>query len=376
MTKFQKDEFITNYTTLKSSRKMAELYGCDKSTILNYAKKIGYDNSKNKEIKITNIPIDEVIQKYEELKSTEKVAEIYNCSATAVNSYLKNNNYILNNCKSKLQNVDKKQFIRNYDNLKSAKKMAKIYNCSATAILQYAKKINYNVNMNKSYKLSENDKIYVINSYNNKSSTQLSKELGVSRGMITKIWYDNKLKGKANTSVSPQYKDLTNQKIGMLTVISPTEYRSPNGNVIWLCECECGRYKNVSSDRLLQHSIFNCGCKNIQSKGNLKIQTLLKNAGIIFETEKKFDTCIDKNKLPFDFWVENSYLIEFDGSQHFKYTNYDWNTAEKFIITQKHDNIKNEWARQNHIPLIRIPYTKLNNLKLEDLLLETSKFII
>ena len=33
---------------------------------------------------------------------------------------------------------------------------------------------------------------------------------------------------------------------------------------------------------------------------------------------------------------------------------------------------KNIWCKKNNIPLIRIPYTKLNNLKLEDLLLDTS----
>jgi len=38
--------------------------------------------------------------------------------------------------------------------------------------------------------------------------------------------------------------------------------------------------------------------------------------------------------------------------------------------------IKNQWCKNNNIPLIRIPYTHLQNLCLEDLQLETSKFII
>lgn len=80
--------------------------------------------------------------------------------------------------------------------------------------------------------------------------------------------------------------------------------------------------------------------------------------------------------MPFDFYVNNSYLIEFDGSQHFKYTNTSWNTKEHYEYVVKHDQMKNEWAKQNNIPLIRIPYTQLNKLQIQDLLLETSNFII
>ena len=36
--------------------------------------------------------------------------------------------------------------------------------------------------------------------------------------------------------------------------------------------------------------------------------------------------------------------------------------------------IKNHWCKDNNIPIIRIPYTHLDNLELSDLLLETSPF--
>jgi len=41
-----------------------------------------------------------------------------------------------------------------------------------------------------------------------------------------------------------------------------------------------------------------------------------------------------------------------------------------------HDEYKNNWCKENNIPLIRIPYNHLNELKIEDLMLETSKFVI
>ena len=39
-----------------------------------------------------------------------------------------------------------------------------------------------------------------------------------------------------------------------------------------------------------------------------------------------------------------------------------------------HDTYKNRWCKDNNIPIIRIPYTHLDNLELSDLLLETSPF--
>jgi len=41
---------------------------------------------------------------------------------------------------------------------------------------------------------------------------------------------------------------------------------------------------------------------------------------------------------------------------------------------QWRDWYKNEWCKKNGIPLIRIPYTKLSSLTIEDLRLETTKF--
>lgn len=364
------EEFIKNYQQLKSSRKMAELYHCSKSTILNYAKAIGYDNSKNKELKITSIPIDQIINDYEKLLSCKKVGEKYNCSATAVRNYLIANNYNLENHNNKLSNINIDEFITNYEELKSAKKMAQLYNCSATAILNFAKKINYNVNTNKQYKLSENDKQYIIEHYNDLTSTQLANQFNVSRGMITKLWYDYNLLGKNIEKINTTEIDITGQDFGFWHVIEKSEKRNSAGVIYWHCKCKCGIEKDVLGTTLRQHLSLSCGNHNNVSKGNYKISQLLLAANINFETEKKFSTCIDKTYLPFDFYVNNQYLIEYDGIQHFQEGLFD------FEYTHKHDLIKNQWCKNNNIPLIRIPYTHYSDLCLDDLLLETTSFLI
>ena len=152
------EEFIKRYKELKSSRKMAEFYKCNKTSVLNHAKKIGYDVSTNKEIKIRNIPVKEIYKEYLELGSCEKVAKKYNCSNTAVRNYLNDSGYSLNPNLGKLYNISKAEFIKKYNELKSSSKMGMFYKCSPTTILNYANKINYNPNLNKIYKLSLKDK--------------------------------------------------------------------------------------------------------------------------------------------------------------------------------------------------------------------------
>ena len=87
-------------------------------------------------------------------------------------------------------------FISNYNKLKSAEKMDILYGVSKTSILNHAKKIGYNVRDSKNYKLSQEDKEEILRSYYYKTSGELAKEYNVSRGMITKLWYDNNLTGK------------------------------------------------------------------------------------------------------------------------------------------------------------------------------------
>lgn len=374
MIEFEEEEFVKNYDNLKSSRKMAELYSCDRKTITAYARKINYDYTKHKIRNITLIPIEVVICDYEMLGNVKEVAKKYQCSSTAVLNYLKQNNYQPENKTNKLSKINPNDFINDYFDLKSTSQMAKKYDCSAVAIRQYAKKIGFDIKNCKEYKLTEKQKQEILNAYySTQTSTDLAIKYNVSRGIITKLWYDHNLKGK---TVRYDYQqDLTNQRFGKLIALNPTEKRSSSGSVIWNCICDCGNCKEVSSNALMQNKTLSCGQHNM-SKGNYKIAQLLDENNIPYEAEKIFKDCKDKKTMPFDFYVNNTYLIEFDGSQHFKYTGASWNTKEHYEYVVKHDQMKNEWAKQNNIPLIRIPYTQLNKLQIQDLILETSNFIV
>ena len=61
--------------------------------------------------------------------------------------------------------------------------------------------------------------------------------------------------------------------------------------------------------------------------------------------------------LPFDFYLHDyNVCIEYDGIQHFKPIEY-FGGEEAFQKRQLNDKIKTEYCIDNHITLIRLPYT-------------------
>ena len=262
------------------------------------------------------------------------------------------------------------EFIKNYQELKSSRKMGELYHCDKTSVLNHAKKIGFDVKSVQSYKLSQEDKENIIKQYQTKTSNELAKEYNVTRGMITKIWYDANLKGKITKDPKTTEIDITGQRFGKWTVLYKTEKRNAGGCIYWHCKCDCGREKDVLGTSLRQHRSLSCGLHSNISRGNVKIAEILDEANIDYETEKIFDTCKDKKELPFDFFVNNQYLIEYDGEQHFNKDN-----IFDYEYTHKHDLIKSNWCKANQIPLIRIPYYHYDLLNINDLLLETSEYI-
>ena len=170
--------------------------------------------------------------------------------------------------------------------------------------------------------------------------------------------------------------DLTNKRFGKLTALYPTEKRE-HQCVVWHCQCDCGEFKDVSSDHLQRGLVSSCGCLG-RSLGEETIKQILDKNNIIYKTQVTFKDCINPKTntlLKFDFYIDDKYLIEFDGQQHYNTTG-GWNNNEHFEQVQFRDDIKNKWCKQNNIPLIRIPYWHLKELSLNDLLLESTSFLI
>lgn len=166
---------------------------------------------------------------------------------------------------------------------------------------------------------------------------------------------------------------------GDLTVL---EYvgQDKNRKALWKCKCSCGNEIIWPGTELRNNNKLNCGCKRVVSKGNLKIKDILIKNNILFTEEQKFENCLfpDTNyHAYFDFYLPSyNTLIEYDGMQHYFYNNFKWCTEENYKKVQQHDKFKNEWCKEQNINLIRIPYTHFPDIMLEDLLPNSSSFLV
>lgn len=174
--------------------------------------------------------------------------------------------------------------------------------------------------------------------------------------------------------------DITGKTVGNFTALEPTG-NSRSGGVEWRCRCNlCGNENYLMRTSSFNANIFkHCGCQTCYSKGAEKIQSILDNNQIKYCLEKSFDDLRfqeTNKKARFDFWVQDSYIIEYDGIQHFKAGTGTWDSPEKVAATQHRDEIKNKYCFNHNIPIIRIPYTHMDKITLEDLLPETSQFLL
>ena len=159
--------------------------------------------------------------------------------------------------------------------------------------------------------------------------------------------------GKQNCPYHKTYKNLKGQKFGKLTALHPTTMKD-GSHMYWLCLCDCGNTKEVSSNSLQRGSVQSCGCIKT-SIGETNIKQILDDNKINYLKEYSFSDLKNKKVLRFDFAIiENEQvirLIEFDGIQHFQEQEY---FTHNLTETQKNDNIKNEYCKANNIPLVII----------------------
>lgn len=128
---------------------------------------------------------------------------------------------------------------------------------------------------------------------------------------------------------------------------------------------KCGKTYKTTPDTF----IYGSRCPHCNSsKGELKIANFLTKNNIDFEVEKTFEDLKHKGFLRFDFYLpEYNLLIEYDGKQHFEPVDFSGNNPElaikNFKLRKKRDALKDNYAKDKGIKLLRIPYTKYDEIK-------------
>lgn len=156
--------------------------------------------------------------------------------------------------------------------------------------------------------------------------------------------------------------NLVGQKFNKLLVLEKTEYRGSDGSIIWKCLCDCGTIHYASTNSLKTGAIASCGC--FRSKGEKKINDILFENNVIYQTQYWFKDLKDKKYLYFDFAILDSNLnlyclIEYQGIQHYypEVLHGAWKNSPLV-----HDQMKRDYCKNHNIKLIEIPYTDYDSL--------------
>lgn len=87
------------------------------------------------------------------------------------------------------------------------------------------------------------------------------------------------------------------------------------------------------------------------------VQRILDEYGFSYEKEKTFNDLKMKRMLRFDYYIDSlNCLIEFDGEQHYYEIDYFRNSKDAYLKQYSSDKMKSDYALENNINLIRIPY--------------------
>ena len=115
----------------------------------------------------------------------------------------------------------------------------------------------------------------------------------------------------------------------------------------------CGCVFSTEPNAVLRIS----GCPSCaEPKGEAEIEKFLKNKHLDYTRQKTFDGVSIRRKLRYDFYVPSmNLLIEYDGKQHYESIPY-FGGEETLARQKRHDSVKDRYAIENDIRLIRLTY--------------------
>jgi ssDNA-binding Zn-finger/Zn-ribbon topoisomerase 1 len=131
---------------------------------------------------------------------------------------------------------------------------------------------------------------------------------------------------------------------GDLYDYSKVEYKSSSIEIIVICRTH-GQFTPIPNNHLR-----GSGCPKCKSsKGELEINTILKNYNVEYFTEYKFKDLVYRSNLKCDFYLPTMNLvIEYNGEQHYQ-PNEFFGGMKGFIKTVERDRIKKQYCEDNGI---------------------------
>jgi very-short-patch-repair endonuclease len=184
---------------------------------------------------------------------------------------------------------------------------------------------------------------------------------------IKKLITTKKINDKKSYMLYDELKKLVNS----LGITSSWEYRKWRKKSCHEEDTPCNPDR-IYSGWISYYDFFNKNKKDKMSAGERKIYNYLQRNNIEFVWQKSFENCRNLHILFFDFYLpEYKLLIEFDGQQHYKMSNFSKSieiNKQKFEQVRKNDAIKTKYCKDNNIKLLRLNNNDLINSEIEMLL--------
>ena len=129
-------------------------------------------------------------------------------------------------------------------------------------------------------------------------------------------------------------------------------------------QCECGKFfQSTWKDFSGQNKTRCTECANNKSIYALQFEKWTNENNIKYKREYRISDCKYKSVLPFDYSImikDKLFLCEIDGQHHYKPI-MCWAGEDGYKEQIIKDNIKNQYCKDNNIPLLRIPYWEFDN---------------
>lgn len=155
----------------------------------------------------------------------------------------------------------------------------------------------------------------------------------------------------------------------MYDVTAISKYNGMRKPMQWKCN-RCGYIIDKTVENILWRKGdygggLTCDCKIIEtgygaSSGEIRVMRYLREHGITYQREVRFNSCKRERPLPFDFIAYDAqgnptHAVEFNGEQH--YDSIEWFGGECYFEKLKEsEKIKQDWCKEHGIPLLIIKY--------------------
>lgn len=250
------------------------------------------------------------------------------------------------------------------------KEIAKKFNVHYNTVRRWRNKYNIKSRKMKKHEYGEKvkpgkNKLKELHYNQRLTQPEIANKFNVTLAIVKRWFYEYNIEGIYGYDSKTIQNKVLEETDGKLKLMNPDNFNNVKDYLYFKCS-KCGLEFKKQVTKIIHDNV---SCPNSSSsKGERKIIDILRKYNIDFEKEYIFDDFISNNgfNYKYDFGIllneELKAIVEYDGAFHYEPIEY-FGGEERFEIRQRNDEIKDNYCKENNIPLIRIPYWDYENIE-------------